>query len=120
MRHEEGDLLGLAVAQATSLLSAGHQPAERNSAIRAAGGAAFARLAKSQVERAAEGKLTAHQCEINLHIAEVICGGKGEPGLLDEAAFLALEREHFLALAPHPKTLERMRHMRDTGEILRN
>jgi 3-hydroxyacyl-CoA dehydrogenase len=117
---EDADLLGLAVAHAISLSSSGYQPPGRNPLIRSAGGPTFRSLAKIQEERAGQGKLTAHQCEINLHIAEVICGGKGEPGLLDEAAFLALEREHFLALVQLPKTQERLRHLRETGEVLRN
>ncbi len=117
---EDADLLGLAVAQAVSLSSAGYEPPGRNPPIRSAGGRTFDRLAKTQEERAGQGKLTPHQCEVSLHIAEVICGGKGEPGMLDEAAFLALEREHFLALVQLPRTQERLRYLRETGEVLRN
>lgn len=54
-------------------------------------------------------------------VAEVICGGNIEAGsIVDEAWYLRLEREAFIALAKEPKTQVRIKHMLATGKPLRN
>jgi 3-hydroxyacyl-CoA dehydrogenase len=50
-----------------------------------------------------------------------MCGGEVDRGaIVDEDWLLALEREHFIALAQMPKTQERILHTLKTGKPLRN
>jgi 3-hydroxyacyl-CoA dehydrogenase len=54
-------------------------------------------------------------------VAQVICGGRIDPGsLVDEAWMMAREREVFLGLLQEPKTQERITGMLKTGKPVRN
>ena len=56
-----------------------------------------------------------------MRIATVMCGGNVDRGsLVDEEWLLALEREHFVALALMPKTQERIAYTLKNGKPLRN
>ncbi len=65
--------------------------------------------------------ITEHDYEVARRIAIVMCGGEVEAGCeVDEDWLLALEREHFVALAAMPKTQARILHTLKTGKPLRN
>jgi 3-hydroxyacyl-CoA dehydrogenase len=67
------------------------------------------------------GFISAHDFEVGLRIARVLCGGEVEPGsLVDEKWLLDLERREFMALLKNPKTQERIAHTLRTGKPLRN
>ena len=78
------------------------------------------RLCESQRALHRDGKIGAHQLEINTRIANVLCGGDAPGATRTEADLLALERKHFLVLAQMKPTQDRLLHMRDTGMPLAN
>jgi len=54
-------------------------------------------------------------------VAYILCGGDLSSGQwVEEQYFLDLEREAFVSLCGEPKTLERIKHMLETGQPLRN
>jgi 3-hydroxyacyl-CoA dehydrogenase len=54
-------------------------------------------------------------------LAHVLCGGELSNGqFVSEQYMLDLEREIFVSLCAEPKTVERIRHMLETGKPLRN
>jgi 3-hydroxyacyl-CoA dehydrogenase len=117
---ETPDLLEAALEAARSV-SRTFRPIEaRNPAIKSAGRRVLDNLIEQQQEAREQGKITPHQCDVRRHIAEVMCGGNEAPSTLDETTYFALERKHFLILAQLPKTQERLRHLRETGEVLKN
>ncbi|NDJ53894.1 MAG: 3-hydroxyacyl-CoA dehydrogenase/enoyl-CoA hydratase family protein [Chloroflexi bacterium] len=62
-----------------------------------------------------------HDAFVGEKIAYVLCGGDlSGPHWVDEEYILDLEREAFVELIQHPKTLERIMHMLKTGRPLRN
>ncbi len=64
---------------------------------------------------------TEHDALIAQKLAYVMTGGAlTEPAWVDEHVILDLEREVFVELAQHPKSLERMMHMLQTNKPLRN
>ena len=67
------------------------------------------------------GFISAHDFEVGLRIARVLCGGEVEPAsLVDEKWLLDLERREFMALLKNPRTQERIAHTLKTGKPLRN
>jgi 3-hydroxyacyl-CoA dehydrogenase len=58
---------------------------------------------------------------VSSRIAEALCGGMVESGLLvDEKWMIDLERKHLVALAKMPKIVERIGYMLKNGKPLRN
>jgi 3-hydroxyacyl-CoA dehydrogenase len=67
------------------------------------------------------GFVSAHDYEVGLAIARVMCGGDVDSGsLVDERWLLALEREEFMRLLATEKTQARIAHTLATGKPLRN
>lgn len=67
------------------------------------------------------GYASEHDVFIGNKIAWILCGGDlSEPSWVDEQYILDLEREAFVALIQHPKSIERIMHMLSTGKPLRN
>jgi 3-hydroxyacyl-CoA dehydrogenase len=65
--------------------------------------------------------ISEHDKLISEKLGYVMCGGDlSSPTLVSEQYLLDLEREAFLSLCGHKKTLERIKHMLDTGKPLRN
>ena len=71
--------------------------------------------------RRSDDELTEHDVTVAGELALVLCGGDGSsPKIVDEQAFLDLEREAFLRLCGFQKTRDRIGHMLKTGKPLRN
>ncbi|WP_237173376.1 3-hydroxyacyl-CoA dehydrogenase/enoyl-CoA hydratase family protein [Paracandidimonas lactea] len=67
------------------------------------------------------GFISDHDFLVGSHVAQAICGGDVDPeSLVDEAWMMRQEREAFLTLLAHPKTLERVVGMLKTGKPVRN
>src|SRR5690606_27976594 len=66
------------------------------------------------------GYISDHDFQVASHVAQVLCGGDVDPGsMVDETWMLKLEREAFLTLLAHPKTLERVTSLLKTGKPVR-
>ena len=62
-----------------------------------------------------------HDVLIGGKIAWILCGGDlSQPSWVDEQYILDLEREAFVELIQHPKSIERIMHMLTKGKPLRN
>jgi 3-hydroxyacyl-CoA dehydrogenase len=67
------------------------------------------------------GYITDYEKKLAQMIAEVLCGGNGEPGtVISEQRLLDLEREAFKSLCGEKKTQERIQYTLKTGKTLRN
>ena len=65
--------------------------------------------------------ISEHDKYISEKLGYIMCGGDlSQPTLVSEQYLLDLEREAFLSLCGNKKTLERIKHMLDTGKPLRN
>lgn len=65
--------------------------------------------------------ISEHDMKISQKLAWVMCGGDlSYPQNVSEQYLLDLEREAFVSLCGERKTLERIKHMLDTGKPLRN
>jgi 3-hydroxyacyl-CoA dehydrogenase len=115
------EILHAAIAQARSLDAAGYRPPHAGRRWAVAGRSAAASLKASMVNMLEGQFISEHDFEIGSRIADALCGGDVDAGsLVDEAWLLRLEREHFVALAMHPKTQARIAHTLETGKPLRN
>jgi 3-hydroxyacyl-CoA dehydrogenase len=66
------------------------------------------------------GFITEYEAKLAGKIAYVICGGDlTSAQWVSEQYLLDLEREAFLSLCGEPKTVERIRHLLNTGKTLR-
>jgi 3-hydroxyacyl-CoA dehydrogenase len=85
-------------------------------------GRSIAAALKAQVWNMVEGGFaTEFELEIASMVADIMCGGDVPGGtLITEQYLLDLEREAFMKLCAHPKTLERIEHMLKNGKALRN
>ena len=115
------ELLHVAKAQARALAESGYRPPLPVRRVQVAGDVGIATF-RMMLENMLEGCfISEHDYEIGKRIATVLCGGEVDRGsLVDEDWLLALEREHFIALAQMPKTQERIMHTLKTGKPLRN
>jgi 3-hydroxyacyl-CoA dehydrogenase len=114
------DVLQAAIMQVLALHEAGWR-APHPSRIRVAGRTGRATIAAHLVNLRDGGLASAHDYELGLAIAHVLCGGDVEAGsVVDEAWLMRLEREAFGALLAHPKTQERMLGMMQNGKPVRN
>ena len=67
------------------------------------------------------GAMSEYDATLSGRLAHVLCGGELSSGQwVSEQFILDLEREVFVELCGQPKTIERIRHMLDTGKPLRN
>jgi 3-hydroxyacyl-CoA dehydrogenase len=67
------------------------------------------------------GYMSEYDLHVSNKVAYILCGGELSAGQwVDEQHFLDLEREAFVSLCGEPKTLERIKHMLETGKPLRN
>lgn len=71
-------------------------------------------------KRVASGEATEHDARIARAVATVMTGGGGAPRTITQAEMLDLETAWFESLVFTEKTRERMLHMLETGEPLRN
>ena len=115
------ELLWVAKAQVRALSEAAYRPPLPLSGIAVAGKTGIATLEMMLVNMRDGGFISAHDFEVGLRIARVLCGGEVESGsLVDEKWLLDLERREFMALLKNPRTQERIAHTLKTGKPLRN
>ncbi len=115
------ELLHVAKAQVRALAESGYRPPLPARQVQVAGDVGIATF-RMMLENMREGRfISDHDYEVSRRIATVMCGGEVDRGaIVDEDWLLALEREHFIALAQMPKTQERILHTLKTGKPLRN
>jgi len=115
------ELLYVAKQQVRALAESGYRPPLPARQIPVAGDVGIATF-KMMLVNMLEGRfISEHDYEVATRIATVLCGGNVDRGaLVDEDWLLALEREHFIALAQMPKTQARITHTLTTGKPLRN
>ncbi len=115
------ELLHVARWHALALFEAGYRPPPRREDIRVAGATGIANLRVHLANLLQGGFISAHDHEIGVRLATVLCGGEVDPGTrVGEDWILSLERKHFLALARTEKTQARIQHTLTTGKPLRN
>ncbi len=116
-RHE---LLYRAVREARGMADAGYR-APLPARIAVAGRDTRATIQAQLVNMRDGAQISDYDYEIGSRIAHVMCGGDLDAGTeVDEAWYLALEREAFVALLGNPKTQERIMGMMQTGKPVRN
>ncbi|HET6604182.1 MAG TPA: 3-hydroxyacyl-CoA dehydrogenase/enoyl-CoA hydratase family protein [Xanthomonadaceae bacterium] len=115
------ELLHVARTRARAMAGSGYRPPLPARQIPVAGATGIATFRMMLVNMLEGGFISEHDNEIATRIATVMCGGELERGsVVDEDWLLALEREHFVALAQMPRTQERVVHTLKTGKPLRN
>jgi 3-hydroxyacyl-CoA dehydrogenase len=115
------EILHVAKSQARALAEAGYRPPLAPRGIPVAGRTGIATLQMMLVNMREGGFVSAHDYEVGLAIARVMCGGDVDSGsLVDERWLLALEREEFMRLLATEKTQARIAHTLATGKPLRN
>jgi 3-hydroxyacyl-CoA dehydrogenase len=110
-----------AKTQALRLVAEGHRPPPRRVAI-PVGGDDVSAMLKLGVHLAWKaGRLSDHDRLIGRTLARIMSGGAlPHRAAVSEQHLLDLEREAFLSLLGEARTLERIRHMLQTGKPLRN
>ncbi|MCB9681875.1 MAG: enoyl-CoA hydratase/isomerase family protein [Alphaproteobacteria bacterium] len=105
---------------ARGLADGGYVPPARRTA-KAAGPSCKAAIEAFLFQMAEGGFATPHDVTVGKALAGVLTGGDVPAGtVLDEQAYLDLEREAFLSLCGEEKSRERIAHMLQTGKPLRN
>ncbi len=113
-------LLAEAKREVLHLAASGYTPVPPGQ-VWAAGRDALAALRMAVYTLREGGFATKHDALIADRLAYVLCGGDlSEPGWVPEQYILDLEREAFVALCQEPKTHERLAHMLQEGQPLRN
>ncbi|HJZ80927.1 MAG TPA: 3-hydroxyacyl-CoA dehydrogenase/enoyl-CoA hydratase family protein [Pyrinomonadaceae bacterium] len=103
------------------LSDAGYAPPPRAKSCYAAGRDAFAALRAGLYVMQQGGYMSEYDLHVSEKVAHVLCGGRLSAGQwVDEQYFLDLERKAFVSLCGEPRTLERIKHMLETGKPLRN
>lgn len=113
------DPLEHAVVIARALLPT-HTPPASNPVFRIGGRTLLKRLRAAHELKLEHVELTLHQFEVNMRIAEVLCGGDTNADSRSEAELFELERSHFIELAQNPLTQARIAHLRTTRQRLVN
>jgi 3-hydroxyacyl-CoA dehydrogenase len=67
-----------------------------------------------------EGKISSYDLEIAETLTEVICGQEDKIVQITEDELLKRERDGFVKQTKNPKTLDRISHLLETGELLAN
>jgi 3-hydroxyacyl-CoA dehydrogenase len=115
------ELLWTAIGTAFAMQASGYRPPLKLKSIPVAGEDGIATIQAQLVNMRDGGFISQHDFFIASCIAEVMCGGRVEPGsLVDEQWFLDLERKFFMQLVSNPKSQERMMGMMQTGKPVRN
>jgi 3-hydroxyacyl-CoA dehydrogenase len=103
------------------LAAAGYTAPVRGKTCYAAGRDALAALRAGLYVMQQGGYMSEYDLHVSNKVAYILCGGDLSAGQwVDEQHFLDLEREAFVSLCGEPKTLERIKHMLETGKPLRN
>ena len=103
------------------LSDAGYAPPPSAKSCYAGGRDAFAALRAGLYVMQQGGYMSEYDLHVSEKVAYVLCGGRLSAGQwVDEQYFLDLEREAFVSLCGEPRTLERIKHMLETGKALRN
>lgn len=114
------ELLHVACQQARTLAEANYQPPQPLP-IKVAGRDGIANANMQLVNMRDGGFISAHDYEIGVALATVLCGGEVESGSeVSPDWLLQLERTYFMRLLQTEKTLARVMHMLQTGKPLRN
>ena len=114
------ELLHVATAQVHAMAEAGWRAPARTP-FPVAGRNALATIRGQLTNMRDGGFISAHDLHISMQIAEVLCGGDLDAGLMvTEEYLMQMERERFCALLDHPKTQERIMGMLQTGKPVRN
>ena len=115
--HQIADAKGLVL----ELAAAGYTAPVRGKTCYAAGRDARAALRAGLYVMQQGGYMSEYDLHVSNKVAYILCGGDLSSGQwVDEQYFLDLEREAFVSLCGEPKTLERIKHMLETGKALRN
>jgi 3-hydroxyacyl-CoA dehydrogenase len=115
------ELLFVAKAQAKALADSAYRPPLPMRDIPVLGRTGIATLQMMLVNMRDGGFISAHDFEVGLRIARVLCGGEVDAGsMVDEKWLLDLERAEFMALLQTDKTQQRITHTLKTGRPLRN
>jgi 3-hydroxyacyl-CoA dehydrogenase len=115
--HQIAEAKGLVLELAT----AGYTAPVRGKTCYAAGRDALAALRAGLYVMQQGGYMSEYDLHVSNKVAYILCGGDLSSGQwVDEQYFLDLEREAFVSLCGEPKTLERIKHMLQTGKPLRN
>lgn len=102
-------------------LADGYRPAAPRTNLPAVGQTGIALLQSSLHAMRIAGQASEHDCKVGLALARVLCGGDlSSLHFVPESHILDLEREVFLSLCGETKTIERIRHMLQTGKPLKN
>ncbi len=125
LRRDDGITMNrdrlLADAKAKALQLAENYSAPEKPRVSVPGKSAWAAVMLALQGLHRRGKATEHDVVVGRELARVVSGGDAdmtEP--LNESELLSLECEAFLALARHPASVARVRHMLKTGKPLRN
>jgi 3-hydroxyacyl-CoA dehydrogenase len=114
------DPLAAAIEFGRQLHADGHTPPAANPKLCCVGSRTLAQLRAAQTALRDSGQLTAHQFEINMRMALILCGGDTADPVCTEAQLFAMEREHLIALLPTPLTQARVANLRRTGKSIMN
>ncbi|KXB32355.1 3-hydroxyacyl-CoA dehydrogenase [Dechloromonas denitrificans] len=115
------ELLYVAIREARALAEAGYAPKQMARGIPVAGRAGIATLEMTLVNMRDGGMISAYDYQVARAAAVALCGGEIDAGsLVDEAWLLGVERRLFVQLLKNPETQARIKHMLDTGKVLRN
>ena len=114
------ELLAQAQAQVKALYYAGYR-APLKTPIPVAGRSVAATVMGQLVNMRDGGFISEHDCFIAKKIIDIITGGDVEAGtLVTEEWLLKLERQAFIELLAHPKSIERVMGLLQTGKPVRN
>lgn len=110
-----------AKAAALEMLETGWQPLKGPATTRAMGVDGMANI-RMVLEIMRSGRyISEHDGKVAERVGRVLCGGEIDSGsTVDENQLLDLERRAFVELCAERKTLERIRHILQTGKPLRN
>ena len=106
---------------ALSMADAGYTMPQQRKDIRVMGKQGLGIIYVGAASMQAGKYISEHDKLISEKLGYIMCGGDlSQPTLVSEQYLLNLEREAFLSLCGEKKTLERIKHMLETGKPLRN
>jgi len=115
------ELLYVAIVEARALADAGYRPPPTARGVPVAGRAGIATLEMTLLNMRDGGMISAYDYQVARAAAVALCGGEIDAGsLVDEQWLLGVERRLFLSLLKNPETQARIKHMLDSGKVLRN